>query len=75
MFDEAPSCWGIQRSEFASILCRHPTEGVLVEQPGQRPKEEVKKPYESPVLTRYGDIEELTHGALHPVGSDALSKL
>jgi hypothetical protein len=34
-----------------------------MEQPEPREKQ-VKKPYVSPVLTRYGDIDELTHGSL-----------
>lgn len=34
-----------------------------MEQSDPREKQ-VKKPYVAPVLKRYGDIDELTHGAL-----------
>jgi hypothetical protein len=46
-----------------------------MEKPEPREKQ-VKKPYVSPVLTRYGDIEELTHGALPTVdATDPNSKI
>jgi len=46
-----------------------------MEQSDPREKQ-VKKPYVSPVLTRYGHIEELTHGAAPTTtATDPVSKL
>ncbi len=46
-----------------------------MEQPEPREKQ-VKKPYVSPVLTRYGHIEEITHGALPTTtNTDVVSKV
>jgi hypothetical protein len=51
--------------------------GILMKQPEpQSTKLEAKKPYVSPILTRYGDIEEITHGALPTTdATDVVSKV